>query len=67
MSFEIGREYAFVRNAQGTPEHATFIRFEDGSAVVDDDGGAVIWEESEDAWQLALSDLRSRGFLEEHA
>ena len=63
MDFEIGREYRFIRAGHGRSERAVFTRFEDGGAVVASEGAATIWEHAEDAWALALSDLRRRGFV----
>lgn len=63
MDFEIDRDYPFVRNDGDRIERAEFTRFDDGSAIVKFDGHATIWENVEDAWELALSDLRGRGFV----
>ena len=62
MKVEIGRKYIFTRITNGIVERATFVRFDDGTAFVECGGDEVIWEEDEEAWQLALSDLHARGF-----
>ena len=59
----IGRTYEFVRvEPDGSLSVAQCTRYDDGSAFVDDAQGATIWEESDEAWKMALADLRRRGY-----
>jgi hypothetical protein len=66
VDFKVDRRYSFLRGVGGRSEQASFACFEDGSAVVEIDGDITIWEEAEDAREMALADLRSRGFLVVH-
>lgn len=62
---EIRKPYTFRRAFNGIIERITFTRFDDGGAYVVGDNEDTFWEESEDAWKLALSDLKARGFIAE--
>jgi hypothetical protein len=60
---EIDREYSFVRVLDGKVECAAYTRFSDGSACVSGTEDERIYEERDDAWQLALDWLKSEGFI----
>lgn len=64
MRPRVGKTYYFVRkNGEGF-EHTEFIRNADGSVGFFADGFHHVHEGHPDAWQGALDQLASAGFLE---
>lgn len=64
MKPKIGKKYYFVRLKHQNIEKATFIRYEDNSALVIKKTTANIFENEPLAWQNALSELLEMGFIE---
>jgi hypothetical protein len=57
---EIAKLYVFSRRIH---EQVAFMRFADGSAIVDRDESATIWEHAgNESWKHAIEDLQFYGF-----
>ena len=64
MKPKIGKKYYFVRVHNKNIENASFIRYEDDSALVIKNNFAHIFENEPLAWQDALCELAEMGFVE---
>lgn len=62
----VGREYRFIRRRGGDINHARFIRFEDGSAILDfrGEGRGYNFDNHAEAWRHAVAELERLGYEE---
>ena len=65
---EIAKLYVFSRLIHGRTEQVAFMRFADGSAIVDREESATIWEhDGNESWKRAIEDLQLHGFVRDES
>jgi hypothetical protein len=61
---EVGRKYHLVRRRGADIDHARFIRFEDGSAILDEGTYGYNIDNAAEAWRRPWAELKGRGYEE---
>lgn len=60
----IGREYRLIRREGTGLQFARFLRYEDGSGMVEADGRHITFELDQTTWRRRWEALRDRGYVE---
>ena len=61
---QIGREYRLIRREGTGLRFARFLRYEDGSGMVEADGWHVTFELDQTTWRRRWEALGERGYVE---
>jgi hypothetical protein len=61
--FKNGKVYRFVRRERDSLEFANFTKWSDGSVGIEFAKSELVFEATEDAWRLAVEELKRRGFV----
>jgi hypothetical protein len=61
---QIGREYRLIRREGTSLRFARFLRYEDGSGMVEADGWHITFELDRTTWRRRWEALRDRGYVE---